>query len=188
MKVCRDRGAALHTFMPRCICMNNPFFIALIIGLGLAVLIDVTRHRIPNWLTLGIAFTGLIFHTWSAGGSGLGIGLLGLLVGLLCFLPFHIFGAMGAGDVKLLAGVGSFIGPIDVFAAAVMTVMVGGVIATAYIAARGGLLPMIRRYKTMLILLVARHPQYIPPAAGEAAGLRFPYALAIACGTALAVI
>lgn len=168
--------------------MNNPFFIALIIGLGLAVLIDVTRHRIPNWLTLGIAFTGLVFQTWTAGGSGLGIGLLGLFIGLFCFLPFHIFGAMGAGDVKLLAGVGAFIGPVNVFVAALMTIMVGGVISTVYIAARGGLRPMIRRYRTMLILLVASKPQYIPPEAGEAAGLRFPYALAIACGTALAVI
>ncbi|MCG2582415.1 MAG: A24 family peptidase [Marinobacter sp.] len=168
--------------------MGNPFLMALIIGLGLAVLIDATKHRVPNWLNLGIVLAGFTFQIWSEYGSGLGAGLLGLVVGLLCFLPFHIFGAMGGGDVKLLASVGAFLGPVNVFVAALMTIMAGAIIALVYITARGGLLPMVRRYNSMLMLLVAGQPQYIPPALGESAGLRFPYALAIACGTALAII
>lgn len=181
------RGPA-YSVKSRCIGMDNPFLIALITGLGLAVLIDAIKNRIPNWLTLGIACVGLIFQAWGESGNGFGTGLLGAAVGLICFLPLHVFGAMGAGDVKLLAAVGAFLGPVSIFVAALMTVMVGGIIALVFIAARGGLLPMIRRYNSMLMLLVAGQPQYIPPAPGEAAGLRFPYALAIACGTALAII
>ncbi|MFL1455965.1 prepilin peptidase [Marinobacter sp. GN3S48] len=168
--------------------MDNLFLIALIVGLSLAVLIDATKRRIPNWLTVGIACAGLILQTWSGHGSGLGTGIIGIAVGLLCFLPLHIFGAMGGGDVKLLAGVGAFLGPVNVFLAALITMMVGGVIGLAYITAKGGLLMMIRRYHSMLMLMVAGQLQYIPPAPGEAAGLRFPYALAIACGTVLAII
>jgi len=159
----------------------------LIVGLGTSICSDLVTHRLPNWLTFGLAIAAISTNSCLGLWDGFIQSVLGLSVGLLCFLPFHLFGAMGAGDVKLLAAIGALIGPVNVFIAALMTILSGGLIAVFYIAARGGLRPMIRRYNTMLILLVALQPQYIPPAPGEAAGLRFPYALAIACGTVLAV-
>ncbi|MFL1467333.1 prepilin peptidase [Marinobacter sp. HN1S83] len=160
----------------------------LISGLVAAVVFDCSESRIPNWLIVCLAVVGIVLHTWMGHLGGLLQALAGLLVGLLCFLPFYVFGAMGAGDVKLLAAVGVLIGPAQVAFAAILTVIAGGVIALIYITVRGGLLQMIRRYRSMLMSLATMQPRYIPPAPGEAAGLRFPYALAIACGTALAVI
>ncbi len=156
-------------------------------GLGIAVLTDITTHRIPNWLILGIAIACLLLHSWFEQWNGLLLATTGLMVGLLCFLPLHLFGAMGAGDVKLMAAVGSALGPESVLVAVLLTVLSGGFIALLYIGLRGGMGAMLRRYGFMVFLLTQRQPQYLPPVANETAGLRFPYAMAIACGTAMAL-
>ncbi|GAA0849875.1 prepilin peptidase [Marinobacter szutsaonensis] len=160
----------------------------LISGLILATVIDCSESRIPNWLIVMLLVAGGAVHIFVGHIDGVLQASAGLVVGIACFLPFYIFGAMGAGDVKLLGTVGFLIGPYHVAVAALMTLMVGGLIAIIYIVARGGLVPMLRRYRSMIMLLAAKQPRYIPPAANEAAGSRFPYALAIACGTALAVL
>lgn len=160
----------------------------LTVGLMIAVFSDLSVHRIPNAVTFGMVIVALVLHTWFGQWEGLVFSLAGLFAGLLCFLPFYAFAAMGAGDVKMLAAVGAVVGAKAVFIAGLMTVIAGGVLALVYVTVRGGLPALARRYVSMFWLLLARQPAYIPPAPGEAAGLRFPYALAIACGTALAVI
>ncbi len=160
----------------------------LFVGLVAAVVSDLFSHRVPNSLTFSMMLVALVLHIWFGHWEGLAFTFFGLVAGLLCFLPFHLLGTMGAGDVKLLAAVGAIVGPGTVVITALMTILAGGLIALVYITARGGLLVMLRRYSSMLALLAARQPQYIPPAPGEAAGLRFSYALAIACGTVLAII
>lgn len=159
-----------------------------IAGLLIAIGTDIARHRIPNGLTLTMAVTGLLLNAYLFSWSGVWLAVSGLLTGLLCFLPLHVFSGMGAGDVKLLAALGSLVGPSNVFLIAVMTIISGGVVALAYIAARGGIKAMIRRYQSMLMLLLARQPKYLPPEPGEAAGLYFPYTLSISLGTAAVLL
>ena len=118
----------------------------------------------------------------------MGFALTGLFVGLLCFLPLYFFAALGAGDVKLLAGVGALIGPNAVFLSAVLTLLVGGAFALAFIVWKGGFYSMVRRYWSMALSLAYLQPTYIAPEEGEAAGLRMPYAPAIACGTTLSFL
>lgn len=165
--------------------MNDWLLLVLVTGLGLAVVTDISTHRIPNWLTFGIATLALVSQAWLGQWMGLALALGGLLVGLLCLLPSHLFGFMGAGDVKLMAAVGAVLGPWPTLIAVVMTLLCGGLIALTYIGLRGGLGAMVRRYGCMAMLLAQRQAQYLPPAGDEAAALRFPYALAIASGTAL---
>lgn len=161
---------------------------AFLVGcLSVAIVTDLCLNRIPNWLILITVASGVFGHLFYDQFMGAFFSVGGLLIGFLCFIPFYAFGKMGAGDVKLLAAVGAVVGPKVVVIAALMTIIAGGVIALAYITLRGGLPAMVRRYASMLALLAVRQPQYLPPEPGEAAGLRFPYALAIACGTALAV-
>lgn len=169
--------------------MEASNLITMVLGTGLtiAVLTDLTTQRIPNWLTLALAVACLGLQSWAGQWEGLLLATEGLLVGLLCFLPFYLFGAMGAGDVKLLAAVGAGLGPSTVFVSALMTVIAGGLIALVYIGLRGGIGAMFRRYVCMILLMAQRQPQYLAPASDEAAALRFPYALAIACGTGLSV-
>ncbi|MEQ9546185.1 MAG: A24 family peptidase [Marinobacter sp.] len=160
----------------------------LLIGLVVAVVSDLSTCRIPNKLTVSMALVSVVLHAWFGQWEGLLFALSGLATGLLCFLPLYLLGGMGAGDVKLLSAVGAVVGPGTAFTAALMTIVAGGALALIYITARGGLPALLRRYSSMAVLLTARQPHYIPPAPGEAACLRFPYALAIACGTALAVV
>src|SRR5438046_6856418 len=76
-----------------------------------AAVVDVRRRRIPNWLTfalvlsgLGQSLTALQTVTFTQSVAGMAVGFI---------LPFvvYILGGMGAADVKLLAGVGSWLGP-----------------------------------------------------------------------------
>ncbi|MCG7201680.1 prepilin peptidase [Marinobacter pelagius] len=160
----------------------------LLFGLLAAVYFDFSSRRIPNVLTFSMIVLGITLHSLGAQWQGAGFALSGLLVGLFCFLPLYFFAALGAGDVKLLAAVGALIGPYAVFLSAVMTLLVGGVFALAFITWKGGLFEMARRYWSMFVSLAYLQPTYIAPAKGEAAGLRLPYAPAIACGTALSVL
>jgi len=168
--------------------MSSFLLTGLLIGLFVAVVTDLLKHRIPNLLVIGLVVLGFLGNALADHSLGVWTSTSGLLTGLICFLPLHIFGALGAGDVKLLAAVGAVVGAGTAFSAALMTIAAGGFIALAYITLRGGFSDMIRRYWKMLVHLFYQHPIYIPPAPGEAAGLRFPYALAIASGTVLAVL
>jgi prepilin peptidase CpaA len=103
-----------------------------------AAINDLRCRRIPNWLTLTLIVTGIIlsftrFSLPSASGEPLGAtdALLGLLAGFT--LPFVLFaiGAMGAGDVKLFAGIGAWLGPGPVLAVFALAAIVGGIIVLA---------------------------------------------------------
>ena len=61
----------------------------------------------------------------------------GCLVGLGVMLPLHILGGTGAGDVKLMAAFGAFLGPAGVLGAFIRMAIVGGVIALAVAVHRG---------------------------------------------------
>lgn len=156
---------------------------AISVALAISVLTDVSRHRIPNWLTLSAVTIALAGHFVFGHWQGLLAALGGGLVGLSCFLPLHIFGAMGAGDVKLMAAVGAFLGPTGALVGVLATIVFGGGIALLFIGFRGGLRALCCRYGRMALLLAYRQPVYLAPVEGEAAGERFPYALAIACGS-----
>lgn len=168
--------------------LSNPLLGVLVMGLACAVIIDITTKRIPNLLIVAMLLSALALHFWINGWSGLTSSLLGLITGLFCFLPLYVFGAMGAGDVKLLGATGALLGPEMVVVVALISIVCGGFIALIYIAIGGGLPSLLRRYSQMASSLFSNHFTYIPPAAGEMAGRRFPYALAIAAGTSLAMV
>lgn len=155
----------------------------LTVALVIAVITDLSTHRIPNWLTLSVVAVALACQFAVGQWQGLLVGLGGASVGLSCFLPLHIFGAMGAGDVKLMTAVGAILGPQAAFVGVLATVVFGGGIALIFIGWRGGLRALWLRYRQMAVMIAYRQPVYLAPATNEAAGERFPYALAIACGS-----
>ncbi|MDQ5908041.1 MAG: prepilin peptidase CpaA [Pseudomonadota bacterium] len=163
--------------------MNNYIFL-LFATLLVATLIDLKLHRIPNILSLGLVATGLFFQIYAKGFYGLWTGTSGVLVGLIGFLPFYLGGGMGAGDVKLMAAVGTFLGPMNTLLAACLTLITGGVMALMILIARKGAGAFLQRYGQMLRhLLATGQAVYIPPQPGDAAASRFPYAAAITVGT-----
>lgn len=86
--------------------------------LAIALYTDIKQRKIPNLLTLTAAVSGILFHFINGSGQGISYGAEGLLLGTaLLFIPF-LMGGMGGGDVKLLAALGSWLGPsgvLDVF-------------------------------------------------------------------------
>lgn len=148
---------------------------------------DLRRHRIPNPISLGGIALAFLLQSANHGADGALIALGGLSAGFLVFVVPYAFSATGAGDVKLMMMVGAFLGWTHTLNAAVATLFIGALMGVAVLAARGGLTAMASRYGTMLFALAAKRPTYLSPQPGEAASTRFPYALAIALGTLVAL-
>ena len=151
----------------------------LLIGLlGVAVVSDLLRHRIPNMLVLVGLALGLIGQMHSDGVGGLGGSLLGILICFALFLPMYAFGGMAAGDVKLMAMVGSFLPFQLALWAAMFSLIAGGVCGLMIVLFRGQLRQTMGRY-----LLILRAQSYLAPTSDEVAGKPFPYSIAILIGT-----
>ena len=157
--------------------------------LAIAVWVDIRRHRIPNVLSLGGIALGTALQVTVSGVSGLAAGLAGAAVAIGILLPFYIFRGMGAGDVKLMGAVGAFVGPHNAPLATGLSLAAGGVLALLILIARGGLVPLARRYwATLKCLLITHKFIHEPPGEGEVAAMKFPYAAAIGIGTLAAMV
>lgn len=150
------------------------------VGLLAASLFDVIQKRIPNWLSLLIAVAGLSWNIFSAEGLGLKNSGFGLAVGLLLMLPGYIFASMGAGDVKLMAAVGSVVGLDKVLNVVFYSYMVMFVLAIAYILIKGDFGRLLFRYRALVYGLFGGVFSYQEPDRTEAASNRMPLAPAIA--------
>jgi prepilin peptidase CpaA len=149
-----------------------------------AVFTDMRWHRLPNILTVSTALLGIGLQCWLQGWSGLLNGLAGFFAGLFLFLPFYAGQWMAAGDVKLMAAVGTFLGWPDSLLAVGLSTGAGAIVALGILAARGGLTDYLCRYGLMAkCLFFTGRFAYVPPRAGESSTLLFPYALAIGLGT-----
>ena len=82
------------------------------ITLIVAAVIDGLQLKVPNWITFPMIFSGWAYSVALSGlpwYEGLAYSLFGTVVGLLLLLPAYAVGGMGAGDVKLMAGIGAWV-------------------------------------------------------------------------------
>jgi prepilin peptidase CpaA len=145
--------------------------------LGAAVASDILHRRIPNILVALMLACGLAVHLASLddAGSALLASGSGAAVGFLILLPFYALGGMGAGDVKLLAAVGSFFGPSGALLAGIFTLVAGALLGLAVIACR------YLRASALSRCSIAASPP-------EIASEQLPYSVAISLGTLAAVM
>src|SRR6202051_3020787 len=101
--------------------------------LVVAAVIDGLKLKVPNWITLPMILSGWAFNVATGGWAGLGWSLLGTAVGLGLLLPAYAIGGMGAGDVKLLAGVGAWVGSTTTLYAFCLSAIIGGAIAVGMV-------------------------------------------------------
>jgi prepilin peptidase CpaA len=161
---------------------TNMTDIILLLILGTAIASDLRWRTIPNWLTVPAILVGLGFHTVMNQFAGFVFSLEGAAVGLGLFIILYVCGWMGAGDVKLFAAVGSFLGPAQTISAAIVIALVGGLLAFLVLGFHQGWrwmgLWVWSHVKTMLL---TRSAQGLTPIQGAAPKL--PYAVAIGLGT-----
>jgi prepilin peptidase CpaA len=116
-----------------------------------AAVIDGWKLKVPNWLTLPLIVSGwllgLLHNCGLAEGSGsggIGAALAGTALGFILLAPVYAIGGMGAGDVKMQMGFGSWVGAYFglwsglgiVWWAFAAAVLIGGLIAMVMIAVR----------------------------------------------------
>ena len=157
----------------------------LLILLVIAAYFDIKSRRIPNQLVLAGLIASFVLQINLNGFEGFKAWGLGLLVGFGLFLPFYLLRAMGAGDVKLMAMVGAFIGPLFAIGAVITTLVVGGILAIVMAMYSGALVQAMKNVRTMLTVgmyktLSGGGAQIDAPAASAGS---LPYAVAIGLGT-----
>ena len=156
---------------------------------------DILSHRISNKLVLigivlGVGFNGLLpmgfgFNSEVPGGLGWLAALKGMGIGMAVLLPIYWLRAMGAGDVKLMAMVGAFLGPEDVLGALLATFIAGGIMAIVAVLWSRQLANLLQNIRLILLgglvkMSVGRLPLMndLPVSVGK-----LPYAVAITVGT-----
>lgn len=155
----------------------------------IAAFIDVQQHRIPNWLTypgivLGAVLRGLLLGWKGLADAGKGF----LLAGGIMFL-FYMVRAMGAGDVKLMAAIGSLVGWRHAVVVLLATAIFGGVMAIAYALYRRRMGATLRNLGSVLRFHAWAGLQAHPDLnLDNPSTLRMPYGLAIAAGTLYAFL
>jgi prepilin peptidase CpaA len=151
-----------------------------------AAVIDGRQLRVPNWLTFHFVLGGLVFAAWSGGREMFLWSLAGAGVGLICLLPLYAIGGMGAGDVKLMTGVGAWLGPWLTFCTFVSTALVGGLLGAAMILASGNVIRHWVMFQTIgHEILSIRNPAVLAERAGERKKtmMLLPYGIPIAIGS-----
>lgn len=162
----------------------------LVLMVTIAAIYDIQFRRIPNWLVLtGLVFSFIIHVTFNEL-YGFKFWGYGMLTGFGLFLPLYAMRAMGAGDVKLMAMVGSFLDAGSAIGVVLTTLVVGGVLSIVVALRNGVLRQAISNIHTQLTLTMFKklsggtaQLEQPPSSAGN-----LPYAVAIAMGTLIHVI
>ena len=161
---------------------------SLLLLLAVAAVFDFRFHRIPNWLVVSGALFGVIYNTAMPESISDNIltPLAGIGVGLLLFLPLYALRAMGAGDVKLLAMTGAFVGAGATLRVALLSVLVGGVLSIVYVLVKRTAPKMVRNLVSVFQLSILNVLGGSAPsfriAVDKSAG-KLPFGVAILLGT-----
>ena len=117
---------------------------------------DYRTHKIPNWLTASGIVIALIYNgavpfsrdhgfLWALGG---------LMVGFLVILPCYVLRIMGAGDVKLMAMVGAFLGVTDTLYAVIYSFFLGGIAALIFALYNHAMMRMLGNLKNITQMMI----------------------------------
>lgn len=155
----------------------------LILFVLIAAIYDAAIQKIPNWISLLIVVSAVSWNYFSANGLSLRDSCNGLIAGLVLMLPGYLLASMGAGDVKLMAAIGSVVGFDSVLNVVLYSYMTIFVMAVVFITVNGDLAKLLLRYKVLFYSLSSGACYYQSPDKSDAASSRLPLAPAIALAT-----
>jgi len=153
-------------------------------GLIAASVTDVRQRLVPNWITVGLLFAGLLARLLAAGPAAAAWGLAGAGAGLLLLLLPFSRGWVGGGDAKLLAACGAWLGPLLVLEATLIGAVAGGAISLCCLMRS----PRSTRREILLNLKLTFLSRSAPRVESRPKRLSPPCAPALAVGTILAVL
>jgi prepilin peptidase CpaA len=170
--------------------MSGPLVIvssALLIPLAVIITYyDVRYRRIPNAFVLATLLSGLIVNIIFGGLQGALASLGGCLFAFTLMFVLHVFGAMGAGDVKLFAAIGSVTGAQLVLPTFFVVILTGGVLAVCLMLRTGAIRDTMQRVVQILVGLLPgwQMPRFAVPADRR---LTIPYGVAITFGSLISL-
>ena len=171
--------------------------LALLLIAGVAAISDIRSHKIPNQLILIGLITGLGLSALINGIDGLLASTAGFFLGFSLLLPGYLLRFTGAGDLKLLATLGVFSGPImllKIFAASVLTGALFVLLLVLWGLVKKTNSTSFRRYKEMLKILLATgqlvylHPETDAAVIKPVLSRRIPMAPMFAAGSLIAIV
>jgi prepilin peptidase CpaA len=170
----------------------DPLTVTLCALLIVAAVIDYRSHRIPNWLTAGGALIALVSQAFGSialatpPSPGFLGSLSGLALGLAILLPLYVLRVTGAGDVKLMAMVGAYLGFWQTLPALLFVFVAGGVAAIFVALAQHAFVRMLHNALDALVGIVLLAGAGVRPdtrlSTGRSVG-RLPFAVCICAGT-----
>ena len=148
---------------------------------------DICYRRIPNPFVLATLVVGFFVNVAFAGMSGALASLGGCALGFFLMFVLHIFGAMGAGDVKLFAAISAVAGANLVVPMFIVVTLTGGVLGVVSMLRAGQVrTTMLRVFHIVIGLLPGqRVPRFAVPADRK---LTIPYGVAITFGSLISII
>jgi len=156
---------------------------ALLIPLAVVIIYyDVRYRRIPNPFVLATLASGIIINSIIGGMQGALLSLGGCALAFILMFILHVFGAMGAGDVKLFAAIGSVTGSAYVLPMFLIVVVTGGLLAVIATLRAGAARATFLRVLQILVGLLPgwQMPRFAVPSDRK---LTIPYGVAITLGS-----
>ena len=147
---------------------------------------DVRYRRIPNAFVLATLAAGVAMHGIFGGLAGVAASFMGCALAFALMFMLHIFGAMGAGDVKLFAAIGAVTGAHLVVPTFVVVILTGGLLAVVSIVRAGVVITTMHR---VLQIFVGMLPGWQMPKFAVPTDRRhtIPYGVAITMGSIISI-
>ncbi|MCE9685383.1 A24 family peptidase [Shewanella sp. AS16] len=146
----------------------------------LAIGFDLSREKIPNALCLWAIFCGFAINGYFAQLQGVLLASLGFALAFVVLFPVFAIRILGAGDVKLMMGIGALMGPQLLLWSLAYGVAAGAITSLMLIMWKTGFSGLVKTLKRYWYCVYCR--TYFRPEPGEAAGQKVPYAPALALG------
>lgn len=169
--------------------MPLPVTIALFTFVLASCAIDLRTRRIPNVLSGLAALTGVGLSVAYYGTAGLASSLSGVVVMIAVLLAPFALGGLGAGDVKMMAAVGAFLGPWLAILCLIAGMALGGVVMAIHLVRLGRLGEKLAALKAMIFAAtISRSVAPLRMTADDAGAISLPYSIPLGLGTAGVVV